>query len=70
VLSIRSAVQVSPRGRDQCPRTVGQDEHEQCLALEGMASTDDGHAFWVTVEVVMMGIVSSFPSAVSIMSCC
>ena len=78
VLSVRRAVQISPRGRDQGARAVRQHEYEmqaaaamrlpqhfQRLALEGMAPADDGHPRRVAIARVVMGSVWCLPSTLS-----
>jgi hypothetical protein len=40
-------------------------EDLQCVTVEGVAVTSDGHPLWVAVDVVVMGIVSCSPSTES-----
>jgi hypothetical protein len=71
-------VQVGPRRWNQGPRAIGQHQeqvqtavpmeppqHFERLAFEGMLRSDDGHAFRIAVEVVVMGSVSCLPSITS-----
>ena len=82
VLSVRRAVQIGPRGRNQGARAVRQHEYEmqataamclpqhfQRLALEGMAPADDGHPWRVAVARVVMGSVWCLPSTGSTTTC-
>jgi hypothetical protein len=37
-------------------------EYFQRLALQGVMVTDDRYAFWIAIEVVVVGSVSCLPS--------
>jgi hypothetical protein len=83
VVSLVARVQIGPRGRQQRPCTVREDEHEmqqsaplhagedfQRLPFKRVAAPDDCHSLGITMVMVVMGSLSGGLLAASIRRSC
>jgi hypothetical protein len=83
IVSLVARVQIGPRGRHQGACAVREHEYEvqlsaplraredfQRLPFKRVAAPDDRHSFGISIEVVVMGSMSSRLSAASTSSGC